>query len=199
MKKVLTILLVLVAFTSQAQYKTKLGILGRVNISTFRSGNTLRTNEITVNPEVGVNFTIPASPNVAVVIEGAYVQTGGRFGTFDGRPRVYDLRLRYAKLPITLALGKGDFKLKVGWYEAYLLDKVTIGSFYNNNYSFYSSHWIANRSDRGAILGFEIILNDNLVWTNQGSYSVRRTGNDPNDVLWQERLVSIGTGLKYNF
>lgn len=206
MKKitVLAILMVGVLVLNAQSLKTSLGLVARVNVSTFRTNNTLRVSEITANPEVGLNFTVPASPTFAISIEGLYVQTGGRYGTFDDRPKAYDLRLRYAKLPLSLQIGKGDFKVKVGYYEAYLLDKVTIGSSYNKNYSFLSSHWIANRSDRGITGGFDVDLHGGgdlnaILWTTQGTYSLRRTGNGPNYPLWNERLVSISTGLKYNF
>lgn len=203
--KTLTLLLAfsIISVLGLAQGKTKLGVIARVNASTFRTEDHLRTREISYNPEVGLNLSIPASPSVGINIQGLYTTTGGRFGTFL-IPRMYDLRLRYAKLPITLVLGKGDFKLHVGYYEAYLLDKVTIGSKFMPNHSFLATHWIANRHDRGAILGFNVDLHfggepNKLLFTALGTYGLRSVGKYDWSVLHSERNTSISSGFIYNF
>lgn len=202
MKKFVLAIILIASMTmsyAQTSLKSTLGVVARVNVSTFRTGNTLRGDEIIGGPEVGVNWVIPASPSIGISLEGLYVQTGGKYGTFNNYPRYYNLHLRYAKLPVSVLLGKGDFKVKLGYYEAYLLDKVTISSWHMPNHSFYSTHWIANRSDRGVIAGFDVDLHG-LIFTTQGSYGLRRVGAEyEKEPLWNERLVSLSGGLKYNF
>lgn len=198
MKKLLILASILLFSTiMKAQYS--FGVFGRANTSTFRTNSSLRTKEITVNPELGLLIQRKLTPSVGLRIESLFTMTGARYGTFDSRPREYDLRLRYVKLPLSIYYTHRAFTFSAGYYEAYMMDKVTIGSFYNRNYSFYSTHWIANRSDRGVVGGLNVYLNP-VSWTTQFTYGLRRLGfDDRNPTLYNERNVSISTGLLYSF